>query len=750
MIRTNIEDIYNTNEKPNKIDFTYGRNIIYFNRRKDIKNLINSINAYIHNSSQSLFLALYYMDSIFTDINLEKIFFKHFNKLDYLIPLNDIQMNNYALLAIACLILSYKFNENNPNLPSMSSFVKLLHHFSRKNFIFRMHDLAAAEVVVCKLLKYKLNYYTIYDFFVFFFTHGIIFRKTLQDSLLFGKLSEKKILEKIYFQAREIMDWIIESEEYFNYYFGKDNHIIVVEILLWTIEHILQIKIQDYENIFKLIYNIKISEEKHLKIYNIIEKLFFLKKSKLENNNKSFSINNNYSEKIMTYNIPLSFPTISSTRKSNSAYISIENTNAVSSNNKIFKALSSYEDSFLFHNNVIQNELDKFSPEYPYQFTAPNNSKPIERVQNNLHPKVICKKNPSIHSSNKNTTSSYNISSIIPMNSKAFQIVQNTLEIVKLENNAEKEPQDNHKKLNVNVNYIKEIDQKEIQGRQIILKNISSKIKKKSSSCSRKPYNTINNNLYNQEIKSSFREKTNEINKKRNNINANNNIHDMNMNDDELKFEEKINKPKVFYNKIKLSLNKNKNKKKETLFKKYQRAINENNSKQVNKKSVNNVPKNTFISNEELINRVKILCEVTKINQTVENEPRDNNKRSINKLKKKSEINNNNIYKNNNINDINKHNTIIINNNIHINTFMGNNNSIEKKNLKMHAYNRLKRNSNINELLILSNLSNIYKNNVYRQNFFSESKNGQNIINESYNLTDRLNNINNCNYYNNF
>ena len=731
MIRTNIEDIYNTGENPNKIDFTNERNIIYFNRRRDIKKLIKSINVYIHYSSQSLFLALYFMDSIFTNINLEKIFFKHFNMLDYLIPLNDIQMNNYALLAIACLILSYKFNENNPNLPSMSSFVKLLYHFSRNNFIFSMHDLAEAEVVVCKLLKYKLNYYTIYHFFVFFFTHGIIFRKTLQDSLLFGKLSEKEILENIYFQAREILDWIIESEEYFNYYFGKDNHIIVVEILLWTIEHILQIKIQDYENIFKLIYNIKISEEKHLKIYNIIEKLYSLKRSKLENNNKSFSINNNYSKKIINYN--------------NNAYISIENANAriASSNNTIFKTLSSHEDSFLFHNSVIQNEIDKFSPQYPYQFTAPNNSKPNKRVQNNLHPKAIYLKNPSIHNSDKNSVSSYNINSIIPINSNVFQVIQNTLEIVKLENNVEKEPLDNHKKLNVSVNNIKEIDKKETQGKKIILNNITSKIKMKSSSCSRKSYNTINNNLCDLEIKSSFREITNEINKNRN-------IYDMNMNDDELKFEEKINKPKVFYNKIKLSLNKDKNKKKETLFKKYQSAINENNSKQVNKKSVNKI-KNRNISNEELINRTKILSKVTKINQTIENEPRDNNKRSINKLKKKSEINNNNnINKNNHINDINKHNTIIINNNIHINAFMGNNNSIEKKNLKMHAYNRLKRNSNINTLLILSNFSNKYKNNVYRQNFSSESKNGQNIINKSYTLTDRLNNINNFNYYDNF
>ena len=53
------------------------------------------------------------------------------------------------------------------------------------------------------------------------------------------------MLEKIYVQAREILDWIIDSEEYFNYYYGKDNHIIVVEIILWTIEYILGEKIHN-------------------------------------------------------------------------------------------------------------------------------------------------------------------------------------------------------------------------------------------------------------------------------------------------------------------------------------------------------------------------------------------------------------------------------------------------------------------------------------------------------------------------
>ena len=705
MIKTNIEDIYDTNEEPNKIDFTNGRNIIYFNRRKDLKNLIKTINAYINNSSQSFFLTLYFMDSIFTNINLENIFFNHFTMWDYLIPLKDIQMDNYALLAVACLILSYKFNENDPKLPSMPSFLKLLYHFSNKNFIFSVHDLAMAEVVVSKLLKYKLNYYTIYHFFVFFFTHGILFRKTLKNSTLFGKFSEKIILEKIYIQAREILDWIVESEKYFNYYFGKDNHIIVAEILLWSIEHILGTKIQDYENIFKLIYNIKIRNEKHLKIYEIIDKLYSLKKGSIENNSKPIFINKDFSKKILTYNNPSAFSTTTNIKKSSYNYNSIQNQNGniTTSYNNNYNTLSSYEDSFSFYNSIINKELEKFKNQYPYQYTVPNKAFPVERIQNIPHPKVIGLKNRNFYDSKKNIISSYDIDSIIPINSNVMQTVHDNLEFEKNGNNIEKVPTDSHKKKNISSNKIKEINIEDAKGGKILLNNISSKIKKKSLSCSKQQNSTIDYNYHELQIKSSFLDTTNDINNN-NNLNSTNynNIYDMNKNnEDELKFEEKINKPKIFNNKIKInisnhlytkspnlpiqvnirhSINKDRDKTKETLYKRYQHSINDYNPKQINKKYDNkNLPKINIISNDELINKTKTLYKVTKINQTEENEPRDNNRRSINKLKKKSQINNININDiNNSINKINKHNTIIINNNIHINTYIDNKKSNEK------------------------------------------------------------------------
>ena len=102
-----------------------------------------------------------------------------------------------------------------------------------------------AEVVVVKLLKYKLNYYTIYHYLIFFFTHGIIFKKTIENSKIYKKYSERKILEKIYIQAREMLDGIIDSEKYYDLYFGKDNYIVVIEILLWSIEHVMNIKLKE-------------------------------------------------------------------------------------------------------------------------------------------------------------------------------------------------------------------------------------------------------------------------------------------------------------------------------------------------------------------------------------------------------------------------------------------------------------------------------------------------------------------------
>ena len=772
MIRTNIEEIYNTNEEPDKVDFNNGRNIIYFSRRKELKKIIKKINTYINNSSQSVFLTLYFMDTIFTSNDLEKIFFNHFNSWEYLIPLKDIQMNNYALLSVACLVISYKYGENDPRIQSISSFVKLLYHFSKKTIIFSPKDLTMAEVVVVKLLKYKLNYYTIYHFFVFFFTHGIIFKNTFQNSVLFGSMIERKFLEKVYIQAREILDWIIESEEYFNYYYGKDNHIIVVEIILWTIEYILGEKIHDDENIFKLVYNIKISEQKHLKIYEMINRLFTSKKIYSENiAHHQIYINNNYYKNISNSNNKSSYITITDmnnmnnlkTKKNNSNYNSIKNNNYknISYNNLFnkFNKLESYDDIYNF-NEVFPIDSDQYDSNYSYQYTVPNKPVSLPRQQDISIPKSIGIKNKAFYNSNKNITTNYDINQICPTDSSIFPSNRRNGEYFKSENKTERErvPTDRRKvKNNLNEdNNIYEIDFEDINRKKILL-NTSTKINKKSLSYSKNNNNSISknnstcNSNYDYHIKTSY-------------LDPPNDIFDL-INENELKFDEKINKPKNFINKININnylysvspnqtlpgqyINTNG---KLTLFKKYQKSSNEYNSRLNKNNTHKNVPTSKIISNEELANKTKNLFSVTKINQTIENEPRDNTKRSIKKLKKKNDLNNNNPNNLNAINKNNKLNTIIINNNIHINTFIDNNKAInptiDKKNSKMILFNKIIDN-NINEILTLPNLNNRYSNiNNNKQKYIYETKNAQNIINKSSTITNGYNNINGLKYLN--
>lgn len=793
MTKANIDEIYNFNEEPQKIDYNIQRNKIYFSRRKELKNLITSINTYINYSSQSLFLTLYYMDLIFTNEDLEKVFYSHFNKNE-IIPSYDIQMKNYALLSVACLMISYKYNENNPQMPTLSSFAKLLFYFSKKTFSFTLNEISTAEVVVVKLLKYKLNYFTIYHFFVFFFTHGFLLRKTLLRSNLCSKFQEKKILEKIYIQAREILDWIIESEEYYNYYFGKDNHLIAVEVLLWTTEFILNIKISDEENIFKLIFGVNISEIRHRQIVEIIEKLYSIKKGDMRIVNKTTFINKNSSKKLITTHNPSSYST---TIPSN---ISIYNINSIKSNyptiTSSYNYLSTFPmqintnyDSFntyYLYNGLTGNELNEFKSKMPYQNTMPNQEPVIRKEKTSYNHSVVNYPKNSLNrkliNSNQNTTSNFDINSLrISLNNNLAQTESSTRDNTYIKK-IEKEPSDNkrNKKNKISIN----VDTEDIKGKKIYIKDSLMSITKKSLSCSKKDINTSNNRNNGQIIDISI----------------------LSNNEDELKLEEKINRPKVFDNKNKLNINNNilisppkivrrnsgsKNEK-QTLYKQYKESYKEINQKSINKnKSIKNTSKNNIVLTEELNKKTKNLYSQNKLSQTLESEPRDNNKKSIKIIKNNNSVNintnnlSNNISNNNTnrnlinkkfYNQINKHNTIIINNNIQINTYFDNNNynsSIDtntnntcntnntnttniSNNIKtnsLYTYNNLSNNPNNNnlynpeEFITLPNLSNKYKNIKNKQKLIYKSKNNANFINKSSNsLMVGMNEINGYNF----
>ena len=276
------------------------KNKIYFENRKEIKILIKNINTCLDNNSSTFFLSLFYMDFIFENYSLEEIINEDMN--DIFLSNNIYKINTYVLLSLACLVISSKFNEKDPHVPDLNSFLRVYNKYSKFYCIFSLNELMKAEVYILKILKYKLNYYSLYQFVTFFFSNGILFERDIQKSELIKKLkhSEKKILEKIYVKSREILDLIIDDyEKYYILFNGRENYITAIEILIWSIENILNIKIIDEQSIcFPLFYNININYRRHIEIYSIIYNIL----NKNENLNISNSvINDNYNFNYSNY-----------------------------------------------------------------------------------------------------------------------------------------------------------------------------------------------------------------------------------------------------------------------------------------------------------------------------------------------------------------------------------------------------------------------------------------------------------------
>ena len=730
MIKSNMEDSFPDSNAEYKIDLNNERNKLYFSRRKELKNLMKSINSYLDNNSQSYFLTLYYMDSIFTNPDLERTFFSHFSSWTSYTTYNDIQMNNYVLLSLACLVVASKFNENDPHVPTMSSFIRLLYEYSKKKYIFNLQSLFTAEVVVVKLLKHKLNYYTIYHHLIFFFTHGIVFRKTLQNSKISKKYSETKILEKIYIQAREILDNFIDSDKYYDLYFGKNNHIVVVEIFLWSIEHILRLRLKEDENIFKLIFNINIPQEKHKEIYNLIDK-FMNKKKGLENNTKKLLQTNINTNNSKTANDVSKNKTLNKAIEPNSEInfkFTVEPKSSVSSSTtytntksyvppKILDNIDSIDNDFQFYNGLIQSELNDFKSSYPNKLVSHQSNQSIPIVKRDKRPpqsNIIYGQNNRVYlTSSKNITSAFQLNKNENLNSQnSGKIIQSNKNLEIQPFKVEKEPTDSSKNLNLIYKNNQNLNGSNCE--KIIILNDLQKNRKKSLSCSKDggmPYNY----------------------QTRPSANVNCNI------EKKLKLGESINKTRICESKKDIknyyafSPNHNMNKG-ENIIKKRKGAIVKKYQKVNNQQSFQNIPNNPkifsdkfitkHINGEELINQTKNLVNEIKYNSYIEQGPQDNKRGSSNKYI----IDNDKVKQ-----SYNNPNTIIINNNIHINTYIDINNlnnkdlinDINNKNINFIFFNENK-DKKMNEILKERNPSTKNKNHRYIINNMNESKNIRN------------------------
>ena len=188
-------------------------NKAYIYSRKTLLNILHKITNAMGFKSQTFFLCVHYLDIIYLS-----------NK--------NINMN-INLIGLSSLCLSAKFCENDPNVPHLQYFIKVLNVLlGYKNYL-SMNDIKSAEVYVLKLLNYKLNYYTAYDFNSFLFAHGILKLEQLKEignnnnkynnkrynsknknDFFINQVNSimiKNILEKIYKKSRYYLDIVINK-----------------------------------------------------------------------------------------------------------------------------------------------------------------------------------------------------------------------------------------------------------------------------------------------------------------------------------------------------------------------------------------------------------------------------------------------------------------------------------------------------------------------------------------------------------
>ena len=208
-------NIYNYHRDINsiKIDKTY------IAKRKSLIALIYKISNRMNFKSKTFYLAVNYLDIIFS-------------------KQKDISYN-YNLIAAACLITAFKFCENVPLKPTFKRFIYIFNEeMNSTDFIITKDDLFFYEIIICKMLDYKLNYFTAYDFNFFFFGNGILkseHLKEINNSIEIGNTLIKNLLIKIYEKSKYYLNIIINNLICLKY----DSLLISICIMEKSIDYIL-------------------------------------------------------------------------------------------------------------------------------------------------------------------------------------------------------------------------------------------------------------------------------------------------------------------------------------------------------------------------------------------------------------------------------------------------------------------------------------------------------------------------------
>ena len=177
----------------------------YISQRDSIFRVIHKVSIQLGFKSQTFFLSAHFLDIILTK--------------------KKKPSNNLFKLGLAALCLSSKYCENDPMVPHLKYFIRLYNNIVGYKNIISTNNLMKAEVSVCKMLNYRLNYFTIYDFNTFFFSHGLLkFEQLIENDddssyknnkkdIVINSHTVKNILSKIYKKSRYYLDAIIKIYE---------------------------------------------------------------------------------------------------------------------------------------------------------------------------------------------------------------------------------------------------------------------------------------------------------------------------------------------------------------------------------------------------------------------------------------------------------------------------------------------------------------------------------------------------------
>ena len=199
----------------------------YFKNRQKNINLLQKYLTYYKYSESTFYLALHYLDTIYSSLNG-----------------SVVQKKKNELFVINCLLIAGKFYEKDSFQPRITRFCSIGIQYDIDEI-----DICRNELEVLKILNYKLNVITAYDILSYLLFNGIIFEPEIENRM-------KEFSHIIYCYAKKIFNDIILSNIAIQF-----SPIQIVFSVIHLTRKNFNLK-QNYFNVIKKFYNYHLNDYK--------------------------------------------------------------------------------------------------------------------------------------------------------------------------------------------------------------------------------------------------------------------------------------------------------------------------------------------------------------------------------------------------------------------------------------------------------------------------------------------------------